>query len=82
MREMSAAGVVSVTKGRSSWPEAGRVRPKIFLRSNSSRELSKFPEEIDHLTAGYNLRHWEVHRTLFFRSVCNLAQFVGFVRTM
>ena len=82
MRMMSAAGEVSVTKGRSSWPEAGRVRPKTFVRSNSRRELSKFPEEIDHLTTGYSLCHWEVLRTLFFQSVCNLAQFVGLVRAL
>ena len=82
MQVMSAAGVVSVTRGRLFQPEAGRVKPKIFLRRNSRKELSKFPEETDDLTTGYSLRHCEVLRTLFFRSVCNLAWFVGLVRAM
>ena len=64
MRVMSAAGEVSVTRGRSSWPGTGRVRPQIFLRRNSSREVSKFPEETGDLMTGYSLCHWEINSGL------------------
>ena len=47
MRVMSASGEVSDLGGRLLQPEAGRVRPKIFLRRSSSRELSKFLDETD-----------------------------------
>ena len=80
MRVMSASGEVSDPGGRLLQPEAGRVRPKIFLRRSTSRELSKFPDKTDDLMTKYSFSHWEVLRTLFFQSVCNLARFVGFVR--
>ena len=79
MRVMSASGEVSDPGGRLLQPEAGRVRPKIFLRRSTSRELSEFPDITDDLVTKYT--HWEVLRTLFFQSVCNLARFVGLVRT-
>ena len=81
MRVMLASGEVSDLGGRLLQPEAGRVRPKIFLRRSSIRELSKFPDETDDLTTEYSFSHWEVLRTPFFQSVCNLARFVGLVRT-
>ena len=54
MRVISAAGEVSVARGRSSWPEARRVRPQIFLRRNTSREVSKSLEQTEDLKVGYS----------------------------
>ena len=81
MRVMSAAREVSDPGGRLFQPEAGRVRPQIFFRIHNSKEVSKSFEETEGLKVGYSFSHWEVLRTLFFRSVCNLAWFVGLVRT-
>ena len=81
MRVMPASGEVSDPEGRLFPSEAGRARPQIFFRRISSREVSKSFEETEDLEAGYSFSHWEVLRTLFFRSVCNLAWFVGLVRT-
>ena len=69
MQVISAAREVSDPGGRLFQPEGGRVRPQIFFRRHNSKQVSKSCEETEDLEVGYSFPHWEVHRTLFFRSV-------------
>ena len=70
---MSAARVVSVTRGQLLQPVAGGTRPQIFLSRTTSRVESKAADVTEDLLihVGYSLLHCEALKTLFFRSDFN-----------
>ena len=68
---MSAARVVSVTRGQLLQPVAGGTSPQIFLSRITSRVESKVADETEDLMTGYSFLHCGVLRTLFFRSDFN-----------